>query len=83
MRGGNDLAYEKQVIAGVVHGVVPAFEPSRAAVDQGRVRGPEAERHAGEAIGVRAREATGQFDLIMGKDVDGVPRGVLEDRQTS
>ncbi len=83
VRGGDDLAYEQQVIAGTMNGVMPALEPGRTAIDQRRVRGPEPEGHAREAIGVRAREAAGQFDLIMGKDIDGILRGAVEDRQTS
>ena len=82
MGGGNDLAYEQHVIAGAMLGVMPAFEPGRASLDQRRVRGSKTESHTRKAIGVRAREATRQFDLIMGKDVDGVLHLALEDRQT-
>ena len=51
------------VVAGAVPRVVPAFEPRDAAVDQRRIGPAEPERHAGEAVGVRAREAPRELDL--------------------
>ena len=83
VRSGNDLADEQHVIAGRMQSVMPALQPCRAALDQGRVRGSESKRHAREAIGVRTRESSRQADLVVGKDVDGIVLDAFEDRQTA
>jgi len=83
VRSGKDLADKQHVITGRMQCMMPAFEPCCAAVDQRRVGGAEAKRHAREAIGMRTRETPRQVDLVVGEDVDGVLLRAGEDRQTS
>ncbi len=80
---GNDLANEQHVIAGRMQSVMPALQPGRTALDQGRVRGSESKRHAREAIGVRPRESPRQPDLVVSQDVDGILLNPFEDRQAA
>jgi hypothetical protein len=62
---GFDPPDEQHVIAGAVHRVVAALEPCDAALDQRRVGGAEAERHAVEAVGVLAPSAPTDVDATV------------------
>ena len=61
MRGSDDFADEKHVVARRVKRVMPAFEPCRAAFDQRRIRLAKAECHARETIGVRSDVVAEQY----------------------
>src|SRR2546428_9129675 len=83
MRGSQDFADEKNVVARRVKRVMPAFEPCRAAFDQRRIGLAKAECHACEAISVWTRKAARELDLIVREHVDHVLRGTFEDRQAA
>ena len=74
----HDLADEQHVVAGAVPRVMAALEPRDAAVDQRRVGRAQPVGDAGEAVGVRPREAARELDLVVRQHVDRVALGVPE-----
>ena len=78
-----DQADEQHVIPRGVQRMMPAFQPRNTALDQWRRRMAEPEAHAGEAIGVRARESPRELDLIMRENVHRIALGAFEGHQAA
>ena len=78
-----DQADEQHVIPCRVQRMMPAFQPGDTALDQRRRSVAKAEAHAGEAIGVRARESPRELDLIMRENVHRIALGAFEGHQAA